>query len=793
MQLEEIGGSPPGEAWGGREGVQWFALDAVAGLGAAAFAAVMLWSLPAFLGLPTTAAVAGAIVLGCLLAYAAAGPHGGARRLRLLGPLLAVLALGVGAGVLAALPATRPTVTGLAATAWSQLLSWPASGTLAAPGAYPAALLLGFAVGLPVFQAARAGRPAIALLLGFALLVVEWEFVDNATVRLFWPLVLVSVFWLAADRARDTALGTELDIGSPTPWTAFGMAGLAGAAVFAVLLVVPRQGSPANLGALGLWIDRLPVIGTLERATREGNLGYPTRGGGSSSGSASGSGSGSGTAAHASGFDLSQTGFGGSATDLGGPVHLNQQTALVVTLSAGSPPAVLYLRGAVRDVYDGVGWTPGPGEQNADPNWPSVNAGAVGQAFIAGRALPAPFDLVNARVTLQAAAGGNLFTALSPLRLSVPVTWDRSGEAWTPAAAPAGYVYTLTSAVLGPQVYTSTAFAPYLTAGGQTVSPDQALRLAEQGQGVAPASVRGLPRDIGSVPSATDLALPASLPVRDRALARQWTRGLRDPLLEALAIQQHLLTYPYTLNPPLPPAGRDFVDNFLFGQGGGYCTYYSTAMAVLLRAVGIPSRWVEGFRTTVPAAGGTFQVSNAAAHAWVEAYVSPYGWLTFDPTPASAPTPTAVGGGIQGATRLRHGWIHLTLPDSFWLAAGLPAGFLVLLLVGAAGNYAAERRSVRGALEEAQTIWRACERVGARFGRRRRADETPAEYARELADAFPALAGAAERLAAAYGHLRYGTAQAGEQPLVALRAGWEDLQAGWRSVSPMTYPWRRWL
>lgn len=782
---------------GGQGGAQWFALDALAGLGAAAFAAVMLWSLPAFVGLPSDPAVATSIVMGGIFAYVAAGPHAGSRRFRFGVPVGAALALAAAAAVLAVVPAGRGLLGGLAGTMWTQALSWAASGTLPAPAAFAVAAATGFLVGLPVFYAAQAGRPAAALLLGFALLVVEWEFVDNATVRLFWPLVLVSVFWLAADRARDTARFTEADVGSPTPWTAFGMAGLAGLAVFLVLLLVPRQGSPANLGALGVWIDHLPVIGTLEKATREGSLGYAP--GPSTTGAgASGSGAGAGSSARTDGFDLSQTGFGGSTTALGGPVHLDQHTALVMTVSGTPAPPVLYLRGAVRDVYDGTGWLPGAGEQQSDPTWPAANAGAAGRAFVAGQDLPAPFQLVNARITLEGAASANLFTVLSPLRLSVPVTWDRGGEAWTNAAAPAGFSYSLTSAVLQGDVYTTTGFAPYLVSGTRRlVGPEEALSLAEAGRGVAPAPVQGIPRDIGSIPNVDDLQLPPALPPRVRFLARRWTQGLHDPLLEALAIQQHLLTYHYTLTPPPTPAGQDFVDYFLFGVKGGYCTYYSSAMAVLLRAVGIPSRWVEGYRTTVPSGGGTFDVSNAAAHAWVEAYIAPYGWLTFDPTPAAAPAPTLVRGQPRTRTAGQVHGFRLSLPHYFWLAIGLPSGFVVLLLVGALGNYLAERQPGLGTLEEAQTVWRACERVGARFGRRRRGDETPAEYAHELAAAFPALAGAVQRLAAAYGQLRYGPSPASgrpqEEPLERLRAGWQDVQSGWRTVSPLTYPWRRWL
>jgi len=783
-------GQPSGEA-----GTPGFALDALAGLGAAAFAALMLWSLPAFLGLPDGATTGLPVAAGGALGYVIAGPHGGTRRLRTAVPLVTVAALLGTVAVFALVPGGLAAMGGLGAQVVGQLAGWSASGALPAPSSSIIAAAAGLCVGLPVFHAARAGRPSLALLLGFALLVIEWEFVDDATVRLFWPLVLIALFWLAADRARETACVAEMDIGSPTPWVAFGMAGLAGLVVFGTLLLVPRHGGPANLGGVGVWIDHLPLVGPLEKATREGSLGYPS-GGGGGPGAGSGSGTGAGLGTRTGGFDLAQTGFGGTTTELGGPVHVDNGVALSMTVAGSpAPPAVLYLRGTVRSLFDGSGWLVAPGAEAAEPTWPAANAGDVGRAFVAGSGIPAPFRLLNARITLQAATSANLFTVLSPLRLSAPVTWDTSGQVWVAAPPPAGFAYTLTSGVLPSDLYKTTDFAPYLAAGlppGRTISPEDALRLATNGIRVEPAPVQGLPRGVGDLPPAADLQVPSGLLPRDKVLARVWTRGITDPLLMALAIQQHLLAYQYSLSPPPTPTGRDFVDYFLFGARRGYCTYYSSAMAVLLRTVGVPTRWVEGFRTSVPASGGTFLVRNAAAHAWVEAYIAPYGWLTFDPTPAAIPPPTVVG----TAVRPKVGGHHLALPHYLWIAVFAPIAFVLLLGISALGNLLAERQAEAVPTLEAQVVWRACERVGARFGRRRHRDETPAEYAREISGAFPALAGAAEHLAAAYGRLRYGPPLpegGGGAELQRLRDAWAGVQAAWRSVSPLTYTWRRWV
>lgn len=782
----------------GEPGTPGPALDAIAGLGAAAFATVVLWSLPGFLGLPPGTPIAAAVATGGLFAYVVAGPHTGPPAVRRGVPLALLAAVAVLGLAAVLLPGPGLVAARVAGTVVAGFTAWGTKGVLSGPAAWMTAWAAGWLVGLPVFHTARRGRPTIALLLGFALLVFEWEFVDGATVRLFWPLTGVALFWLAADRARETARGSEVGVGAPTPWTAFGMAGLAGLAVLGSLLLLPRQGGPANLGALGIWIDRLPVIGTLEKSTREGSLGYAT-GAGRGNGGQGGAGGTAVGPSRTGGFSLSQTGFGGSTAVLGGPVHPNRSVALWVSVPPGGhPPSVLYLRGSVRDVFTGAGWVPGPGEQQAYPTWPAANAGSVGRDFVSGAGIPAPFRLLNARITLRGSApSADLFTVLSPLRLSVPVTWDRSGEAWLTTPPPQGFTYTLSSASLDPGVYASTALAPFTATGlppGGTVSPQEALRLAEAGRAVTPAPAPNAPRLVGAFPSPADLQLPGDLPARDRALARSWVRGLHDPLLEALAVQAHLRRLPYSLNPPATPAGRDFVDYFLFHVRSGYCTYFSSAMAVLLRTLDIPTRWVEGFRTSVPAGGGTFAVRNSAAHAWVEAYLPPYGWLTFDPTPLAVPAGTQVGPAQAQPARRPGAWgLHLGLPRALWVVLGAPGAFGLLLLSGALGNLLAERRRFTGPVDEAQAIWRACERVGARFGRRRHRDETPAEYAQGLGQAFPRVSAPAGRLAAAYGRLRYGRPGQAAGDTAALRADWLALQTEWRAAAPLSYPWRRWL
>jgi hypothetical protein len=117
------------------------------------------------------------------------------------------------------------------------------------------------------------------------------------------------------------------------------------------------------------------------------------------------------------------------------------------------------------------------------------------------------------------------------------------------------------------------------------------------------------------------------------ALARDLTATQPTAYDRAKAIEAYLRTFPYDLNVPTPPPGRDVADYFLFDLQRGYCDYYATAMVVLARAAGLPARLVVGYATGFyDSANGRYLVTEADAHAWVEIYFAGYGWIEFEPT-----------------------------------------------------------------------------------------------------------------------------------------------------------------
>lgn len=133
------------------------------------------------------------------------------------------------------------------------------------------------------------------------------------------------------------------------------------------------------------------------------------------------------------------------------------------------------------------------------------------------------------------------------------------------------------------------------------------------------------------------LIVPPELPERVHELAKTWTEGAQTPLDKALAIQTHLKQqYTYNLNSP-SGASKDPLDHFLFESKQGHCEYFSTAMALLLRQVGVPTRNVTGFvGGTYNRFGRYYSVRQGDAHSWVEAYIDGAGWSRFDPTPSGA-------------------------------------------------------------------------------------------------------------------------------------------------------------
>lgn len=206
-----------------------------------------------------------------------------------------------------------------------------------------------------------------------------------------------------------------------------------------------------------------------------------------------------------------------------------------------------------------------------------------------------------------------------------------------------------------------------------------------------------------------------------RELARRLTAGAGSDYDRVRALADHLaarVAVDDDLGALAP--GADPVDEVLFGAGRATPARLATTLAVLVRAVGLPSRVATGFLPGErPFFGGDFVVRARHAHAWVEVPFAGIGWQPFDPSDRIA----AAEGQDSLWSRLRRAWAR------YWPALVLVV--VVLVVLGARRLFLRRRRLA--ARPWAARFFARLVRLGAKRGRPRHPAETPAEYAAALA------------------------------------------------------------
>lgn len=134
---------------------------------------------------------------------------------------------------------------------------------------------------------------------------------------------------------------------------------------------------------------------------------------------------------------------------------------------------------------------------------------------------------------------------------------------------------------------------------------------------------------------------PSELPKRVATLANKITKDADSIYDKTKAIESYLsasgeFTYS-TDDAKETPNGADYVDQFLFKTKIGYCDNFSTSMVIMLRTLGIPTRWAKGY---TPGEGekdakgdkATYTITNNNAHSWPEVFFPGTGWVPFEPT-----------------------------------------------------------------------------------------------------------------------------------------------------------------
>lgn len=354
-----------------------------------------------------------------------------------------------------------------------------------------------------------------------------------------------------------------------------------------------------------------------------------------------------------------------------------------------SAPAPALWRTETFGTWDGRDWRRSP----------DVDAGARTQS---GRFVFVPLgpgdergdaaDRFDQRITIETGSVGLLPAAVRVDTVQLPGGEARVASDGTVAPVPA----------LGQgSTYAVTSFLP---------SADPAvLRNGERGPtAVAPDVAR------------LYLGFPA-LPERVPRLAAEITASAPTAYDQALAIETWLKanTTVAAGTDPLA-AGTDPIDHFLATRRGSP-EQAATAMAVMLRSLGIPTRLAVGYLPGQQGPfGGEFVVRARDAYAWVEVSFPGAGWVAFDPA-GHAPAPSAHESLLA---RLRH-----LLGRLWWVLALAVAAALVW-----GGQTLLRRWRRRRARPWVTRCYERLLRAGAGRGRPRAPAETPAEYCRALAE-----------------------------------------------------------
>lgn len=203
---------------------------------------------------------------------------------------------------------------------------------------------------------------------------------------------------------------------------------------------------------------------------------------------------------------------------------------------------------------------------------------------------------------------------------------------------------------------------------GARVSSSFELRRDEPLTTLTPYTVISEPDFVDSpVLSSVFRQLALTLPEGSNPRTRDRALELRQQYPDDSALIDAVLRWfnegPFFYSLETAPLGRHGADEFLFDLRTGYCEYYASAFAVLMRHAGIPARIVTGYQ------GGYWQptdeyllVRNSDAHAWVEVWLDGRGWTRVDPT--SAVSPTRILDGARGALPAAGG-----LFDAEWIYA----------------------------------------------------------------------------------------------------------------------------
>lgn len=292
------------------------------------------------------------------------------------------------------------------------------------------------------------------------------------------------------------------------------------------------------------------------------------------------------------------TGFSNTVT-LGdvGKIKSNPAVVMRVEYTQGGenykPKSRILWRGVVLDHYDGRTWTSTLGTEFKTRNQPGTGLSLF-------RA-PNPTEIVQQNVYMESFDTPYLFTHGIPLFMDgnfIHLQMDKH------------FVFKTNDTRSGPRKYTLVS---------EISDPDISYNL--------------------DVPDSDPLLFPSrflqlpEISPKTQQLAESLTQGARSDKKRADNILNHFADFKYTLKMENDP-DKTALEHFLFQRKEGHCEYFASAMIILLRSAGVPTRLVNGFVGVEWNEWGNYLIIRQNhAHSWVEVFLPGKGWTVYDPTP----------------------------------------------------------------------------------------------------------------------------------------------------------------
>lgn len=411
------------------------------------------------------------------------------------------------------------------------------------------------------------------------------------------------------------------------------------------------------------------------------------------------------------------------------------------------------------------------------------------------------------------------------------VRWSRSSRV-PPALVPSSWYATWGRDLLEQKIYSAPLDARVLFAVHPAVDVEAVSEIQPifdnvgdlQYWGSAPPAYTV--RSIRGRPTAEELRTPKGgfIPARQfflqlpplseavMALADSLMADLPTPYDKAVALQEWFREgFTYTLELPRSPREAT-LEHFLLQRKAGHCEYFSTAMALLLRTQGIPTREVNGFLGGEWSEFGDYlAVTQNQAHAWVEVWFPGYGWVPFDPTPAGTGEAFAETAwfwpGRFLVDALQHRWnkwvLDYSLQTQFGLlqktqdlfsrspsgASGHPSGeggrlpggsswWLAAVILLAAAGFGMSKRGPR--VPPATRLFLQLRKAGRRAGVPGEALHSPLSLTRHLESARHPAAAPVGQVVERYLRDRFSGTRVGHEDLSAMRRALEDAKRALR-------------